>query len=71
MESHISKNAKGGHPAGYAVALGKEVIILAETIQGLPFDIRDRNTIAYGSDSRSLSEALQKRLAGLTDIVQI
>lgn len=53
--------------AGYAIALGKEVVSLTDSFANLPFDIRDRNAICYEPDLTTLDDLLSKRLAGLTD----
>jgi CheY-like chemotaxis protein len=62
------KNPNVFYEAGYAVALNKEVLTLTETYDALPFDIRDRNTIAYGNTPKLLKSMLQNRLSLLTDI---
>ena len=55
------------YEAGFAVALRKEVITVTDHFDHLPFDIRDRNTIAYGNDLTLLGETLTAKLVALTD----
>jgi CheY-like chemotaxis protein len=60
------QNPNAFYECGYAVALNKEVITLTDVHKNLPFDIRDRNAIAYGTDLKSLKSALADRLSNLT-----
>jgi CheY-like chemotaxis protein len=54
--------------AGFAIAHGKEVITLTDEFSKLPFDIRDRNAIAYGRNMSDLVNKLGARLAALTKV---
>jgi CheY-like chemotaxis protein len=54
------------YEAGFAVALKKEVITVTDEYANLPFDIRDRSAIAYGSDTRSVTTQLKSKIAALT-----
>lgn len=56
------RNPNVFYEAGFSVALAKEVISVTDRFQDLPFDIRDRNTLAYGDDAESLRVALSQRL---------
>lgn len=52
--------------AGFASALGKEVITLAEDLRSLPFDIRNNNSIEYHDGLAQLGKRLTRRLVDLT-----
>lgn len=45
---------------GYAMALGKPIIIVTQSLQELPFDLRDMQSLEY--DRRHLSETLSRPL---------
>jgi len=49
------------YEAGYARALDKEVIMLTQNENDVPFDLRNRRYIRYGTSGRQLTE-LQKKL---------
>ncbi len=57
-----SRNPNVFYEAGFAYALGKELITLTEEHSTLPFNVRDRNAIAYGGNLRTLKSRLTKRL---------
>jgi CheY-like chemotaxis protein len=59
------KNPNAFYECGYSVALAKEVITITDYYKNLPFDIRDRNAIAYGSDVSSVVSILADRLRRL------
>lgn len=61
------KNPNAFYECGYAVALDKEVLTITDTHDNLPFDIRDRNAIAYKGKLERLQVKLKKRLLGLTE----
>jgi CheY-like chemotaxis protein len=60
------RNPNAFYECGYAVSLGKEVVMVTDDYSHLPFDIRDRNAIAYSTSADQLSIALRRRLRGLT-----
>ena len=60
------KNPNAYYECGYAIALGKEVLMVTDHYSNLPFDIRDRNAISYGSDLKKLERELSRRLSNLT-----
>lgn len=60
------QNPNAFYECGFAVALNKEVITLTDTFANLPFDIRDRTAIAYGSDLIAMEESLLLRLKDIT-----
>lgn len=60
------QNSNTFYECGYAVALNKEIITLTDTYKNLPFDIRDRNSIAYGKDLKKLKSELMDKLYNLT-----
>ncbi len=62
------QNPNAFYECGYAVALNKEVITLTDKFENLPFDIRDRNAIAYGDNLPQLVKDLNARLVNLTHI---
>ena len=62
------KNPNAYYECGYSVALQKEVITLTDRFSNLPFDIRDRNAIAYGESLAQLQAELEKKLTSLTRI---
>ena len=64
------RNPNAYYECGYAVALKKEVIMLTNKFSNLPFDIRDRQAIAYGSDLSKLEKELDKKLARFTEIAE-
>ncbi len=53
------------YEVGYAHALGKEVILLIQQTDDLPFDLRSFNHIVYNGQITLLKEKLSKRLNGL------
>jgi CheY-like chemotaxis protein len=60
------QNPNAFYECGYSVALSKEVITLTDVYENLPFDIRDRNAIAYGEDMGKLKKVLINKLSNLT-----
>ena len=62
------KNPNAFYECGYAVALNKEIITLTDFYENLPFDIKDRNAIAYGKDFQKLEKSINKKLINLTHI---
>jgi CheY-like chemotaxis protein len=62
------RNPNAYYECGYAVALKKEVITLTDKHSNLPFDIRDRQAIAYGADLNKLGSELDKKLARFTEV---
>ena len=62
------RNPNAFYEAGYAVALQKEVITVTDEHSSLPFDIRDRNAIAYGNTPSKLFPLLTSRIARLTKV---
>jgi CheY-like chemotaxis protein len=63
-----SQNPNVFYEAGYAMALDKEIIAITDDYSNLPFDIRDRSTLRYGSDVNSLEMPLQEKLSLITTI---
>jgi CheY-like chemotaxis protein len=61
-------NANVFYEAGYAAALGKEIITVTDSHSVLPFDVRDRNAISYGSDPMALIGPLTNILGSITDV---
>jgi nucleoside 2-deoxyribosyltransferase len=62
------QNPNAFYECGYSVALSKEVITLTDVYENLPFDVRDRNAIAYSEDMGKLKDALLDKLTNLTII---
>lgn len=62
------KNPNAFYECGYAVALNKEVITLSDVFENLPFDIRDRNAIAYGDNLNQIVQGINQKLTSLTRI---
>jgi CheY-like chemotaxis protein len=60
------RNPNVFYEAGYALALGKEVVTLADGISELPFDVRARNTIIYHNTKNDFTKSLSGTLEGLT-----
>lgn len=60
------RNPNAFYECGYSVALDKEVITITDSHKNLPFDIRDRNAIAYGKDIKYLAGKLTERLRKLS-----
>ena len=61
-------NANVFYEAGYAAALGKEIVTVTERFDVLPFDIRDRKAIQYGDDPDRLRKSLTAMLSSLTEL---
>jgi len=53
------------YEAGYAAALGKELVMCASTFADLPFDIRGDNCLAYNRQKRSFATRLEDLLGKL------
>lgn len=62
------KNPNAFYECGYAVALEKEVVTITDFHRNLPFDIRDRNSIAYGKNIGTLKTRLYDRLIKLSQV---
>jgi CheY-like chemotaxis protein len=60
------RNPNAFYECGYAVALNKEVITLTDEHRNLPFDIRDRHAIAYGSNLDKCGKVLTEKLHALS-----
>lgn len=60
------RNPNAFYECGFAVALGKEVITITDSVSNLPFDVRDRNSLSYAATYDGLGDGVQRRLAGLT-----
>jgi GAF domain len=56
------KNPNVFYEVGYAHALPKEVILLAQMAQDIPFDLAGHNHIVYKGSITTLQERLEKRL---------
>jgi CheY-like chemotaxis protein len=63
------QNPNAFYECGFAVALNKEVITLTDFYKNMPFDIRDRNAIAYGKDLGKLKREFLAKLLNLTHVV--
>ena len=62
------RNPNAFYECGYSVALGREVVTITDYHKNLPFDIRDRNAIAYGRSVGSLTSKLIDRLQKLAQV---
>lgn len=60
------RNPNAFYECGYAVALNKEVVTVTDSYDNLPFDIRDRSSIAYNDTLQDLQAVLTRRLLKLT-----
>lgn len=60
------QNPNAFYECGYSIALGKETVTITDYHKNLPFDIRDRNALAYGRSAASLQDALVRRLKSLS-----
>ena len=60
------RNPNVFYECGYAVALNKEVITVTDVFSNLPFDVRDRNSLAYGDSSSGFLTKLTNRLLGMS-----
>ena len=58
-------NPNAYYEAGFAHALGKEVVTIVKNVSDLKFDIANRNTIVYGSKPRSVRASLKQKLLRL------
>lgn len=61
-----STNPNVFYECGFAAALNKEIITITADYKDLPFDVRDRNAIAYGCDLGILRRELVHRLSFLS-----
>ena len=55
-------NPNAYYEAGFADAMRKEVVIVAEHLEVLRFDVQTRHTITYGHDEAKLRALLTKRI---------
>ena len=62
------KNPNAFYECGYSVALNKEVVTITDIFDNLPFDIRDRNALAYGKNMAALTKTLSDKIEKLTKI---
>src|ERR1017187_2354177 len=62
------QNPNAFYECGYGVALDKEIVTITDAYKSLPFDIRDRNALAYGANMKGLKAKLTKRLLQLTSV---
>lgn len=62
------RNPNAFYECGFAIALDKEIITITDSYKNLPFDIRDRNAIAYGKGLKKLEFSLMEKLSSLTEI---
>ena len=60
------KSPNAFYECGYADALSKEIITLTDYYKNLPFNIRDKNAIAYNKDFKKLKILLEDRLKTIT-----
>lgn len=58
----LDRNPNVFYEAGFAHALEKEIITVTDDHSSLPFDVRDRNAIAFGKDLKKLKSLLSLRL---------
>jgi nucleoside 2-deoxyribosyltransferase len=56
------RNANVFYEVGYAHALAKEVILLTQRMQDIPFDLAGHNHIVYEASITTLKERLKRRL---------
>lgn len=59
------RNPNVCYELGYAHGLGKEVILLTQDVNDIPFDLRGFNHIIYGGKLAYLKSALRKRIESL------
>lgn len=64
------KNPNVFYEAGYAYALGKEIVTITDFYFNLPFDVRDRNAIEYREDLLQLKNELTRKLESITSSVK-
>jgi len=62
--------ADGGNPnayyeAGFADAMRKEVVLVTQAVEDLPFDIRNRNAVVYGSNPRTLEAKIKSMIQAI------
>jgi len=60
-----AQNPNVFYEAGFSHALGKEIITITDDYSKLPFDVRDRNAIAYGGNLKKLEKLLVSKLRRL------
>ena len=62
------RNPNVFYEVGLAHAIGKEVILLAQSVEDIPFDLRHLRTIIYKNDYRGqteLHETLKKTITAI------
>ena len=62
----VDRNPNVFYEAGYAIALGKEVLTITDFFDHLPFDVRDRNAVSFKGDPLSLTGVLVDKINALT-----
>jgi len=62
------RNPNAYYECGFSVALEKEVVIVTDFFKNLPFDVRDRNALAYGRSPDKLAAKLPVRIRALTEV---
>ncbi len=55
--------------AGYALGLGKEIVMCTSNFNDLPFDIREHNCLKYESKVDIFQQKLEKLLKGLRGLI--
>ncbi|MCP4680585.1 MAG: GAF domain-containing protein [Deltaproteobacteria bacterium] len=60
------RNPNVFYEVGYAHALSKDVVLLTQKAEDIPFDLKGHNHIIYGNSITTLQRRLEKRLKGLT-----
>ena len=61
----IDKNPNVFYEAGFAQAMGKEIVTVTDEYSALPFDIKGNNAIAYKGDLKKLERLLSSKLRQL------
>ena len=61
------KNPNVFYEVGYAHALSKEVVLLTQKIEDIPFDLAGHNHIVYKGSITTLQDRLEKRLLAFID----
>jgi len=59
------ENPNAYYEAGFADAMGKEVVIVADSLATLKFDVANRHSITYGGNLQKLSTRLESKLRAL------
>jgi hypothetical protein len=65
MAIHPTVKPNAYYEAGFADAMHKEVVLVAQGIADLPFDVRSRNAVIYGDAFETLVATLRDQIVAM------